>query len=186
MIPEHFIITGTWWKKCNRRTDRETDRSLLRVAWSQLFLKDMISQSYRYSMLIRSHAICGWGLGAFLRWWPPSAMWADPLIFLWRGCLNNPIFSNFGLCAACWAHFMYHHELWPTSVGHPFSFLNSFWGLTGEKHYQKITIHIFKLVLQNFAIPSYFPYILFYGYLSPYFLRVGLLLQYMALFQLGN
>ena len=42
-----------------------------------------------------------------------------------RGCLNNPIFSNLGLCAACWAHFMCHHELWPTSVSHPFSSLNS-------------------------------------------------------------
>ena len=50
--------------------------------------------------------------------------------------LNNPIFSNLGLCAAC---FMCHHELWPTSVSHPFS-LNSSIGLLGGKHYQKITI----------------------------------------------
>ena len=41
-----------------------------------------------------------------------------------RGCLNNPIFSNLGLCAACWAHFMCHHELWPISVSHP-SFYNN-------------------------------------------------------------
>ena len=53
---------------------------------------------------------------------------------------------------------MSHHELWPTSVSHPFSFLNSSLGLAGEKHYQKITIPIFRLVLQNFAIPGYFPY----------------------------
>ena len=39
------------------------------------------------------------------------------------------VFSNLGLCAACWAHFMCHHELWPTSVSHPFSFLNSSLGL---------------------------------------------------------
>ena len=82
-----------------------------------------------------------------------------------RGCLNNPIFSNLGLCAVCWAHFMCHHELWPTSVSHPFSFLNSSLGFAGEKHYQKIIIPIFRLVLQNFAIPGYFPYILFYCYL---------------------
>ena len=37
------------------------------------------------------------------------------------------------------------------------------WGLTGGTHYQKITIPIFKLV-QNFVIPGYFPYILFYRY----------------------
>ena len=45
------------------------------------------------------------------------------------------------------------------------SFLNSSLGLAGEKHYQKITISIFRLVLQNFAIQGYFPYILFYCYL---------------------
>ena len=43
-----------------------------------------------------------------------------------RGCLNNPTFSNLMLFAACWAHFMCHHELWPTSVNHPFSSLKSF------------------------------------------------------------
>ena len=71
----------------------------------------------------------------------------------YRGCLNNPIFPNLGLCAACWACFMCHHELWPTSVSHPFSSLNNSLGFTGGKHYQKIIIPIFRLVLQNFAIP---------------------------------
>ena len=75
------------------------------------------------------------------------------------GCLN------LGLCAAGWAHFMCHHKLWPTSASRPFSFLNSSLGLAEGKHYQKITIPIFRLVLQNFAIPSYFPSILFYCYL---------------------
>ena len=89
------------------------------------------------------------------------SMWAGPLIYLWPPCLNNPIFSNLGLCAACWAPFMCHHELWPTSVGHPFSFLNGSRGLTGGKYYQKITIVIFRFVLPNFTIPGCFPYILF-------------------------
>ena len=108
------------------------------------------------------------GDGGFLRWWPPSTMWASPLILYGHhpGCLNNPIFSNMGLCAACWTHFMCHNELWPTSLSHPFSFLNScLGGLAGGKHYQKITIPIFWLVLQNFAIPGCFPYILFCRYL---------------------
>ena len=65
--------------------------------------------------------------------------------------------------AVCWAHFMCHQKLRPTSVSHPFSFLNSSWGLTGEKHYQKIAIAILRFVLQNFAIPGYSPYILFYS-----------------------
>ena len=123
------------------------------------------------SNLFRECSACnfwsGWGLEAFLRWWPPSTMWVYPLIFLWPppGYLKNPIFSNLGLCAACWTHFMCHHELWPTSAGHPFSFLNSSWGLTGGKHYQKITILIVSFVLKNFAIPGYFSYIIFYCYL---------------------
>ena len=106
----------------------------------------------------------GWGSGAFLRWWPPSAMWAGPLIYLWPppGYLNNPVFSYLILCAACWAGFVCHHELWPTSVSHPFS-LNSSLGFARGKHYQKITIPIFRLVLQNFAIPCCFPYIIFYS-----------------------
>ena len=60
---------------------------------------------------------------------------------------------------------MCHHELWPTSVSHPSSSLNSSLGLAGGKHYQKITVPIFRLVLQNFAVPGYFPYILFCCYI---------------------
>ena len=109
----------------------------------------------------------GWGVGAFLRWWPPSAMWMGPLIFYGhhRGCLNNPIFSNLGLCAACCAHFMCHHKLWPTSASHPLSSLNSSLGLSEGKYYQKITIPIFTLIPQNFAFPGCFSYILFYHYI---------------------
>ena len=73
--------------------------------------------------------------------------------------MNDPIFSNLG------CHFMCHHELWPTSVSHPFSSLNSSLGLAGGKHYQKIAIPILRLVLKNFVIPGYFPYILFFRYL---------------------
>ena len=109
----------------------------------------------------------GLGVGAVLRWWPPSTMWAGPFSIYGhhQGFLNNPIFSNLGLCAACWAIFMCHHKLWPTSVSHPFSSLNSSLSFAGGKNYQKITIPIFRLVLQHFAIPGCFPYILFYRYL---------------------
>ena len=74
-----------------------------------------------------------------------------------------PSFSNLGLCAARWARFMCHHELWPTSVSHPFSFLYSSLGLAGGKHFQKITISVFRVVFQNFAIPGCF--IFFYCYI---------------------
>ena len=64
-----------------------------------------------------------------------------------RGCLYNAIFSDLELCAACWALFMCHHELWPTSGSHRFSSLNCSLGFAGGKHYQKITIPFFRLVL---------------------------------------
>ena len=35
----------------------------------------------------------------------------------------------------------------------------------GDKHYKKITIRILKPVLQNFAVPDCFPYIIFCRYL---------------------
>ena len=72
--------------------------------------------------------------------------------------MNNSIFLNLGFYAACWAHFMYHQELWPTSVGHPVSSFNSSLDFAGGKHHQKIIIPIFRHVLQNFAIPGCFPY----------------------------
>ena len=83
-------------------------------------------------------------------------------------------------------HISCHHESWPTSVSHPFPSLNSSLGFTGGKHYQKVTIPIFRLVLQNFVHPGCFSYILFYCYSFSYFLLVGLLLQFVALFQSGN
>ena len=111
-------------------------------------------------------ACCGWWLGAFQRWWPPSALWVGPFIFYGhtRRCPNNPTFSNLGLCAACWACFMCHPELWPSTVSHPLS-LNSSLSLTGGKYFQKITIPIFRFVAQNCVFPGYFPYIIFFSYL---------------------
>ena len=41
----------------------------------------------------------------------------------------------------------------------------SSFGFAGGKLHQKITIPLFRLVLQNFAIPGCFPYILLYCYL---------------------
>ena len=83
-----------------------------------------------------------------------------------------PSFSNLVLCAVCWAHFMCHHKLWPTSVSHPFSFLNSSLGLAGGKHYQKITIPIFRLVLQILLFQvTFLIFLIFFSVtiFSPYF-----------------
>ena len=133
----------------------------------------------------RSPWIRGWGLGAFLRWWPPSAMWADLLIFYGHhlGCLNNPIISNLGWCAACWAHFVCHHKLWPTSVSDPFSSLNRSLGFTEGNITRKLlslSIELFfKILFFQVAFLIFFSIAIF----SPYCLLIGLLLQYVTLFQ---
>ena len=44
-----------------------------------------------------------------------------------------------------------------------FSSLNSSLGFAGRKHYQEITVPTLRLVLQNFATPSCFTYVLFYS-----------------------
>ena len=76
------------------------------------------------------------------------------------GFVPNYTFLNLGLCAACWTRSMCHHELWPISVSHPYSFLSSSLGLAGAKHYPKITIPILTLFFLNFAVPGWFAYIL--------------------------
>ena len=68
-------------------------------------------------------------------------------------------------------------------MSHPFSSLNSSLGFAEEKHYQKIIIPIFRLVLQNFAVPGRFPYNPSIDICSPNVILVGLLLQFVVLFQ---
>ena len=82
--------------------------------------------------------------------------------------MNNPNFSNLGLCAASCAHCMCHHKLWPASVSHPFSSLNSSLGFAGEKHYQKITIPIFSCskFCYSRSLPLYCSYFLFISVIS--------------------
>ena len=78
---------------------------------------------------------------------------------------------------------MCHHELWPTSVSHPFSSLNRSLGFAGGKHHQQITTPIFRLVLQILLFQVAFLIFFSNAIFSPYFLLVGLLLQSVALFQ---
>ena len=80
-------------------------------------------------------------------------------------------------------HISCHHKLWPTSLSHPFSFLNSPIGLTGENHYQNITIpNFFKIWLLQVAFLLFISIAIF----SIYCFQVGLLLQYVALFRSEN
>ena len=109
----------------------------------------------------------GCGLETFLSWWPlqPCGRVLKFFMATTGDVWIIPSFLIWWLCAACWAHFMCHHKLWPTSVSHPFSFLNIFLGLAWGKHYLKITIPIYRLVLQNFANPGYFLYFPFCRFL---------------------
>ena len=73
------------------------------------------------------------------------------------------------------------HELWPTSVSHPFSSLITSLGLTKGKYNQKITIPIFRLIHQNVDFQVAFLLLFFsVAIFSPYFPLVVLLLQYMT------
>ena len=129
--------------------------------------KDLALLCTEATQLCISDLLMWVGVVGFLRWWRPSTLWAGPLICYGhhQGCLNNLIFSNLGLCAACWPYFVCHHQLWPKSVSYTFSFFHSSLGLAGGKHYQKIIIRVFRIVLENFAISGYFPHILFCRYI---------------------
>ena len=120
-------------------------------------------------------------VGDFPKLVATSTMWAGHKFFMATtgDVWIIPSFLIWWLCAACWAHFMCHHKLWPTSVSHPFSFLNNFLGLAWEKHYLKITIPIYRLVLQNFANPGYFPFLSVAFFLLTFFWL--LLLQYVTI-----
>ena len=99
--------------------------------------------------------------GSFKLLWPPP------------GCLNNAIFSGLGLCAACWARFMCHHELWPTSVSDPFSSINTSLGYAGGKLPCLSLDLFFKILLFQvtflifFSIAIFSPYLLLESKLWP-------------------
>ena len=87
------------------------------------FVADL--NSYVWSCEIINTAVCAWGLGVNL--WVVATFnhvggYFNIFMCNHQGCLNNPILFNWGLCAACWVHFIYHRELWPTSVGIPSHF----------------------------------------------------------------
>ena len=127
----------------------------------------MSSLTYYFNRaFILTHQTCsGWGVGDFLRWWPPSTMWAGPLIFFMATIGDVWIIPSFRI----WGYVLYvqHISCVITNCGqhqrHPFS-LNSSLCFVEGKHYQEITIPVIRCVLQNFAVSCYFPYILFYRY----------------------
>ena len=81
--------------------------------------------------------------------------------------LNNSIYSNLGLCALL-RTFHVPSRIVANISGPSLPFSLALGGLTGVKRYQKVTIAIFRFVLQNCIIPGYFPYIHSIAIFSPY------------------
>ena len=127
----------------------------------------------------------GWKLDTFLRWWPPSTMWAGPLIFLWGhhvGCLNNPSFR-------IWGFVMYveHISCVITNCDqHQWAIPSLFSIALDALLKENITRKLLSLFLDLFSKILLFNVIFLILFsiavFSPYFPLVGLLLQYVALF----
>ena len=117
---------------------------------------------------ITLHFDRGWGLGAFLRWWPPSIMQAGPFNLFMATTRDVWIIPSFRI----WDYVLHveHISCVITNCGQhqwviPFPLSIALQALLEENTTTTITIPIFRLVLQNFAIPGCFPYILIYHYL---------------------
>ena len=115
-------------------------------------------------------------------------LWIIPSVWIWGYVLHVEHISCV-IIAACLAHFMCHFELWPTSVSHPFSSLNSpllnrpFWRKNITRILPSLSSDLsFKILLFQVAFLIFFSIVI----LSLYISQVGLLLQYMAVFQLQN
>ena len=104
----------------------------------------------RISLLL--YLLCGWGWGAFIRWWPPSTMWVGPLNLFMATTGDVWIILSYWI----WGYVLHVEHItcvimncgW---LSYPSLFLNNSLASTGGKQYQKITIPIFTLALQNFA-----------------------------------
>ena len=108
--------------------------------------------------------------GRFIYLWPPPGLfWIIPYFRIWDYVLHVEHVSC--VITNCGQH--------PWVIPSPLSIALK--ALLEENTTRKLR-SISLLVLQNFAIPVCFPYILFYLYFSLYFLLVGLLLQSVALF----
>ena len=115
-------------------------------------------------------------LGASLRWWPPSILWAGPLIFFMATIGAVWIIPSFRI----WSYVLYveHISCVITNCGQHQWAISSLFSIvreeniTGRKHNQKITIALFRFVLQNFTIAGCFPYILFYRFSPDVFVVV--------------
>ena len=127
----------------------------------------------------------GSGLEAFLRCWPPSSMWVGPLIFMATtgGVWIIPYFQ-------IWGYVLYveHISCVITNCGQHQWAIPSLFSIAPEALLEEnITWKLLLLSLDLFFKILLFQvtFLIFFStaVFSPYFFLVGLLLQYMALFQ---
>ena len=146
-----------------------------------------ILQTTSYSNTLSWMKIVGGGGPGLLTWWSSSIMWVGASIFSkchHRGCLNNPIFSNLGLCATCWVRFcvITNWDLHQWVIPSPLSI--ALYVLLEENITRKwlsLSLDLFfKIVIFQVSFLLLFSIAI---YSPSYFLLVGLLLRHVALFQ---
>ena len=149
------VPTSNNFKKCS-----EKGRNL--PFWICLILyRPSLSSPYIFRVISLTNRV--WGLGAFLRWWPPSTMGLGPLINLMATTWDVWIitsFFEFGIMCCMLSTSPVSSRILVNIRESPL--LLSKWRLRfcWRKHYP-----IFWLALRNFAIPVCFPYIILYRYL---------------------
>ena len=117
--------------------------------------------------------------GAVLRWWPPSSMWAGPLIFLWlKG--DGWIIPSFQIWDYV-PHVEHISGVFTNSGQHQWAILSLEENITRKLLSLSLDL-FFKILLFQVT----FLIFISIAILSPYFLQVSLLLQYVALFQSEN
>ena len=131
----------------------------------------------------------GWELGACLGWWPPSTMWAGYFNLFMATTRNVWIIPSFRI----WGYMLLVENISCviTNCGQhqwaiPSVFSIALWVLLEENITRKLRSRssdsFFKILLFQVTFLIFFSNAIF----SPYFLLVGLLLQYGALFQSRN
>ena len=131
-------------------TNAGTNNYILHIRWDVIVLFHNYFSPWQWAL---SSTVCDSARCGHVGWGKQSIMWrpyrAKMHTYLQQNIVGCSYLHNFNIVAYCLFRLLSFH-------------ITSF---AGEKHSQKIIIPIYRLVLQNFAIPGYFPYILFYCYL---------------------
>ena len=123
-------------------------------------------------------------LGLFLRCWLPWTMWANPLIILSTTTRDVWITPSFQI----WGYVLHidHVICVITNCDQHQWIIPSPLSIAVAAHYQKIIISIFRLIFKILLFQDAFLISFSVAIFSSHFLLVGLLLNYVSLFQSGE